>query len=107
MSPAAWIAWCVLLVVQNFAFTAVSRGRNSGSIMYHGVASFFSNGIWFLQFFIVWDVMDMIKEEIQQGRWGFGGFAFLVYTAFTMTGSLAAHHILRKWFEKGDRKVGA
>lgn len=102
-----WVGWAVLLVVQNFAFTAVSRGRNSGSIWYHGVASFFSNAVWFAQFFIVFNVMDIIQIEIRQGRWGFGALAFLVYTAFTMTGSLVAHHVLRNKFEKGNRKVGA
>ncbi len=107
ITPLMWVAWCILLVIQNFAFTAVSRGRNSGSIKYHGIASFFSNGVWFAQFFIVFNIMDHIQEELHQGQYAFGVVAFLVYTIFTMTGSLTAHHILRNKFEKGKTRVGA
>lgn len=102
-----WIGWAILLVIQNFAFTAVSRGRNSGSIVYHGVASFFSNGVWFAQFFIIFNVMEAIQERVLEGQYFFGFMAFLIYTVFTMTGSLTAHHILRNRFEKGKTRVGA
>ena len=107
ITTSMWIGWAVLLVIQNFAFTAVSRGRNSGSIIYHGVASFFSNGVWFAQFFIIFNVMEAIQERVSEGHYGFGIFAFVIYTFFTMTGSLSAHHLLRTHFEKGNRKVGA
>jgi peptide/nickel transport system permease protein len=52
-----WIIWGILLILQNAAHTATSRARNSkGSIglWYNGIASIFSNGVWFAsQFFIV------------------------------------------------------
>lgn len=41
-------SWFFLLVLQNAAFTWVSRARNSGSLAYHATASVFSNGIWFV-----------------------------------------------------------
>jgi hypothetical protein len=41
------ILWFLLLVLQNAAFTWVSRARNSGSIGYHAIAAVFSNGIPF------------------------------------------------------------
>jgi hypothetical protein len=44
-----WLVWACLLLVQNASFTWVSRGRrNSSSLAYHGLASIFSNGIWFI-----------------------------------------------------------
>ncbi len=45
--------WFILLIVQNAAFTLVSRARNSGSYSYHALAAVFSNGIWFASQFIL------------------------------------------------------
>lgn len=35
-------------IIQNASFTLVSRARNSGNLWYNGIASIFSNGIWFI-----------------------------------------------------------
>ncbi len=42
------LTWFLLLILQNAAFTWVSRARNSKSIGYAAIASVFSNGIYFV-----------------------------------------------------------
>jgi flagellar biosynthesis component FlhA len=96
------IFWFVLLVVQNAAFTLVSRARNSGSIGYHAIASVFSNGIWFVSQFILIGMVakpDMPMMEIVK----IGS----IYIVATVTGSLLMHWVSMKYLEKGKRKVGA
>jgi hypothetical protein len=96
--------WALLLLVQNAAFTWVSRARNSGSVQYAAVASIFSNGVWFLgQMFIV-NVFVRAKEA--------DSLALLLptmmwYTVWTTVGSTLAMLVLRRWFETGNRRVGA
>lgn len=96
------IAWFALLVLQNAAFTWVSRARNSGSLRYHAVASVFSNGIWFAsQFVMISMVID--KSLTLHEKLGLGA----VYIAGTVTGSLLMHWVSMKYLETGKRKVGA
>jgi hypothetical protein len=99
-----WLLWAFLLVAQNFAFTFVSRARNSGSIARHAFASVFSNGIWFASQMVIFQKMFSLMTG--NGGWKLGVFTAAFYTAFTMTGSLLAHyHALRS--EKGKAAVGA
>lgn len=96
------IFWFALLVVQNAAFTWVSRARNSGSVGYHAVASVASNGIWFVSQFLLIGMVakpDMPMNEIVT--------LGLVYVAGTVTGSVLMHIASLRWLEKGKRKVGA
>ena len=37
-----------LVILQNASFTLVSRARNSKSLLYHGISSVLSNGVWLL-----------------------------------------------------------
>lgn len=98
-----YLTWAILLVLQNAAFTWVSRARNSGSDWYHALAAVFSNGIWFAATFItferVWAVLD-------GGGWSLGLFIGLVYVTCTVTGSVASGRFLRRYIEKGNRMVG-
>jgi hypothetical protein len=99
-----WVAWAAFLVWQNYAFTFVSRARNSGSLRRHMVAALQSNGVWFIQTLFVFTAFKAIIE----GRYGWrmALFAALYYTAFTMAGSIYAHHrALNK--ESGMSAVGA
>ena len=101
---AAWVIvwfhpalWPIALFgfVQNIAFTFVSRGRNSGSLPYHLIASVFSNGIYaaLLMFSI-----DMVAGAKQSPA------TFLaVYTLSTMPGSIFAHWLAMR-VEKGKGK---
>jgi hypothetical protein len=99
-----WAIWAVILIMQNFAFTFVSRARSSGSIVRHAIASVFSNGIWFVSQIIIFTAMF----QMMLGKYGLKMqvFTAVYYTVFTMIGSLTAH-----WFslktEKGKSAVGA
>lgn len=99
-----WIIWAPVLVAQNFAFTFVSRARNSGSLKRHLIAGIASNGIWFISQVIFFSKMF----SMMTGKYGVG-MAILTaayYTFFTLVGSLAAHY----WSlsnEKGTAAVGA
>ncbi len=99
-----WAFWAVFLVWQNYAFTFVSRARNSGSLRRHMIAAVQSNGVWFVQTLFVFSAFT----KIFTGEYGIGMavFAALFYTAFTMSGSLYAHfRALKK--ESGLDAVGA
>jgi hypothetical protein len=103
-SPWFWVAWSLALVWQNYAFTRVSRARNSGSLKAHAYAALQSNGVWFLQSLFVYSAF----MNILTGKAGIvkAVGAALYYTAFTMAGSLYAHYkSLKK--EKGATAVGA
>lgn len=99
-----WFLWAPLLVAQNFAFTFVSRARNSASLGRHAVAAAASNGIWLInQFFLFTTMFKALHGEM---GWAACVGAALYYTVFTMSGSLYAH-----WWslrnEKGKARVGA
>jgi hypothetical protein len=104
MTTKMWFLWALLLLAQNFAFTFVSRARNSGSLSRHMVSAVFSNGIWFCsQLFAVSAFMNILSGKYGTGR---GIFAAVFYTVFTLTGSLLAHYYALNT-EKGKTAVGA
>lgn len=98
------LLWAVSLLLQNASFTWVSRARNSGSIKYHAVASIGSNGIWFLNQFIV---VDVITKAIRSSDLWLAVGSGLWYTLWTVVGSVTMHWFLMKHVETGKRKVGA
>jgi hypothetical protein len=102
MSSSQLVFWALLLILQNAAFTWVSRARNSGSLLYHGVASVFSNGIWFVSQFIL--IAAVIRPGMTLRDIVLAG---AIYIAATVTGSLLMHWISMKYLETGKRKVGA
>jgi hypothetical protein len=95
-------AWFLLLVIQNAAFTWVSRARNSGSYGYHAIAAVFSNGVWFVSQFLLIGMVarpDMgMAEATQLGA---------IYVAGTVCGSVLMHWVSVNYLERGKRKVGA
>lgn len=100
----AWILWAAILVFQNFAFTFVSRARNSGSVLRHLKAGFLSNAVWFAsQAIMLGEMFGYIT-----GKHGmpiaFATGAF--YTAFTLAGSVLAHYFALQT-ETGKSAVGA
>jgi hypothetical protein len=97
------LLWALLLVAQNASFTWVSRARNSGSDWYHGFAAVFSNGIWFAATFITF---ERVWTVLKTGNVGLGILIGAIYVAATVTGSVSAGMFLRKYVEKGKRKVG-
>lgn len=99
----SWVAFAVLLSLQNAAFAVTGRARASGSDLFHGIASIFSNGTWvvvnvmlFAQWSKVWETQSVPLLI---------GVA-LFYVAFTVIGAVYGGKISRRFFEKGDRKVG-
>lgn len=96
------LLWFFVLVLQNAAFTWVSRARNSGSLMYHGFAAVFSNGIWFISNLYL--IAQVAKPDMPMSRLMVLG---IVYVCGTVTGSVLMHWVSMRWLEKGKRKVGA
>lgn len=94
--------WVIILFIQNAAFTWVSRARNSGSIVYHGIASIFSNGVWFVsQLILITAVVKPGMGIMELTKLG------ILYIIGTTSGSIAMHWVSMKYFEKGKRKVGS
>jgi predicted permease len=108
--PALWPV-AALGFVQNVAFTFVSRGRNSGSLGYHLIASIFSNGIYAALLFTSIDMISQAKSMPMP--------FLIVYTLATMAGSIFAHWLALRAergkarsvqedrFEKLQRRVAA
>jgi hypothetical protein len=76
-----------LVILQNASFTLVSRARNSKSLLYHGIASVLSNGVWLL---VIRQVVTNFDKPIMM--W--------TYLIGSVIGSLGMHHIAMKYFEK-------
>jgi hypothetical protein len=76
-----------LVVLQNASFTLVSRARNSKSILYHGIASILSNGIWLLVIRQV--VLNLDRVDLM-----------ITYLLASVAGSIGMHYIAMKFFEK-------
>lgn len=75
-------------ILQNASFTLVSRARNTKSVLFTGIASVFSNGIWFV-------VIRQVTAP-DPNTWLLG----TVYVAGTVTGSVIMHHLSMKYIEK-------
>jgi hypothetical protein len=92
-----WI-WVVMLAIQQFSFTVVSRARNSNSVIYGGIASAFSNGIWFAQtIYMTGNFMEIIKNsDFNEAL--FMGF---VYVSVNTVMSVVAQKVCMRWFERG------
>lgn len=98
-----WFVWAILLLLQNAAFTWVSRARNSKSVWYHALAAVFSNGIYILNQFIV---VNKLVEARHGSRLELA-IVCVFYTAFTVTGGVSMHSFLMKYVEKGRREIGS
>jgi hypothetical protein len=79
-----------LVVLQNAAFTLVSRARNSDSLTFHALASMVSNTIWLL---VIRQVVLNLSD------WKF----MIVYVVASVIGSISMHYVSMKYFEKKTR----
>jgi hypothetical protein len=84
----SWFWWALMLMAQNACGTWTSRARNSASIKYHAVASFFNNGVYFANLFVGVD-----KIATADSNWLIA-FTLFFYALFTMLGSIASHWVL-------------
>lgn len=80
-----------LTIAQNASFTLVSRARNSKSLLYHGLASIGSNGIWLLVFRHL--SMNLDSTPLMY-----------TYVVGAVTGSLLMHWFAMKFLEKPKKK---
>jgi len=78
-----------LVVLQNASFTLVSRARNSKSLLYHGIASVLSNGIWLL-------VIRQVVINLENIP------LMITYLIGSVFGSVGMHYVAMKFFEKKD-----
>jgi hypothetical protein len=99
-----YLVWALVLMVQNAAFTFVSRARNSGSYPLHALAAVCSNGIYISNLFMSFDIL---LDAIHRGTVGHKLFVIVWYTAFTVAGAISWHWLSINYIEKGKRKVGA
>jgi hypothetical protein len=99
-----YVAWAILLIIQNASFTLVSRARNSGSYAFHAAAAVGSNGVWFAsQFILIGSIMEVAKSGTLLQAIGLGVF----YTVFTIIGSVGMHWVSANYIETGKRKIGS
>ena len=77
------ITLMLLAFAQSVSFSIVSRSRNRNHIVYHLVASFFSNAIWYLTF------RSLVTNNMTLTL-------FFPYTAGTMAGSVTGVKISQK-----------
>lgn len=94
--------WFLLLVVQNAAFTLVSRALISGSYRYHALAATISSSVWFASQFILIGMVAKpgtdLAEAIKLG---------IIYVAATVIGSVLMHWASVNYLERVKRKAGA
>lgn len=89
--------------VQNMAFTAVSRSRNSGDPSYHRWCAYASNGVWFITQFLV---LKQVWNVLEYGDWWRLLVVGAVYALATAEGSVVMMKYLLKR-ETGAKRVGA
>lgn len=89
--------------IQNAAFTAVSRSRNSGDVAHHAKWSVASNGVWFVTQILIWST---VWNAVESGTYTLIAAAGVVYVAATTAGSCWMMAKMLK-SESGKRMVGA
>ena len=90
--------------IQNMAFTASSRSRNSGNPFRHFWIAMMSNGIWFICSF--WLVLPRMLDVLETGdRTGMA----LVMGVYVISTSLGSAYMMRRMLktEKGKNQVGS
>lgn len=91
-----YLEWSLLLAVQQFSFVVVSRARNSDNLWYGGIASVFSNGIWFLQYLLLTDgVMKVLKDS----DWTTATKMGILYVTVNAVFAVIAQKVCMRWFE--------
>ncbi|MEH2536506.1 MULTISPECIES: hypothetical protein [unclassified Bradyrhizobium] len=97
------VALAAVSFVQNAAFAAVSRSRNSGDVAHHAKWSVASNGVWFATQILVFST---VWKAIESGSYSLIAAAGVVYVAATTAGSCWMMAKMLKT-ETGKRMVGA
>ena len=88
-----WAVWGIILLLQNAAFVANSRARNSNNLSYHAITNLCSNGVFIIsQFFAV----NMISVALATSDWWLASGIFVFYVIMNLIGGLVTHHQLMK-----------
>lgn len=98
-----WIAWGLILAATNGMSTLVSRARNTPSTGYHAFCAGMNHATWFIAQVILVNVAISIKDFSDPAFFS----SWLFYTAVSTVGSVVFHYVSMKYFEKGNRRVGA
>lgn len=77
----------LMTILQNATFTLVSRARNSGSLLYHGIAATASNTAYIL-------VLQKVVTNL--GSWPLA----VTYVLGSVVGGILTQWIAMKYFEK-------
>lgn len=101
--PIMLLLLAVVAFVQNMAFTAVSRSRNSADVAYHRRCSWASNGVWFFTQVLLFGVL---WSSLTTGEFWKVALVGLVYIIATTEGSCFQMGRMLKQ-ETGKRQVGA
>lgn len=97
------LALAAVSFIQNAAFTAVSRSRNSGDVAHHAKWSIASNGVWFATQILIY---SSVWKAIETGSYDLIIGAGIVYVAATTAGSCWMMSTMLKT-ETGKQRVGA
>ena len=93
----------VVAFIQNMAFTAVSRSRNSADVNYHRRCAWASNGVWFITQVAL---VGVLFQALTSGSFLKIAVVGLVYVLATTEGScFMMERMLKR--EDGKRRVGA
>ncbi len=85
-NPINYAYMMLIAFLQNVSFSMVSRARNRDSMMYHMIAAWCSNGVWFATF------AYLVTHQLV---WAL----FIPYTCGTVAGSLTGTQI-SMWIER-------
>ncbi len=95
-APALWLI-PVLGFLQSFSHTFVSRGRNSGSLTYHVIASMFANGVYAGLLVFSINIVAYASDSI--------GLFVTIYVLSTMSGSVVAHAVAKRYERGAARNI--
>lgn len=99
-----WMIWGVLLMLQQASHTATSRARNTKGakgLWYNGIASVFSNGVWFCSQLFIVTLLIEAKDDLHKFF-----YTLLFYIFFCVIGSVSMHWYMLKWEKKRGLEHG-
>lgn len=99
-----WVVWGVLLALTNGMSTLVSRARNTPSYPYHAVCALLNHAAWFIVNVMFVGVAVNIGALTDRRA---AVFAWVFYTVCSTVGSVVTHYVSIRFFEHGNRRVGA
>lgn len=91
LTPAVYVAWAVVMILQNASFTWITRARVGESVVEHGLAIAFGTALGFLSALIGFDNFLAIIQARDVPRF-LGTFALVLFC--NLAGGLGAQKAL-------------